>query len=91
MLSLFGWIARPLGTDVGDAEDVEEEVDDVRDEVEEVEDEVGGLPELSCLIRSAARSDYTMLAIDRTRKGMIWDSLDRIVRTSGGRRPGKEG
>ena len=65
MLSLFGWIARPVGTDVGDAEDVEEEeeTDDVRDEVEEVEDEVGGLPELSCLIRSAARSDYTMLAM----------------------------
>lgn len=45
-----------MTTDVGEAEDNEED-DAVRDAEDEVEDEVGGLPESSCLIRSAARSD----------------------------------
>lgn len=56
-LSLFGLIARPVTTDVGEAEDDDEVEDEVWDADEEVEDGVGGFPELSCLIKSAARSD----------------------------------
>ena len=59
VLSLLGLIARPLVTGVEEddeegAEDVLEEVDDV-EEADEEDDEVT-VPELSCLINSAARS-----------------------------------
>lgn len=60
-LSLFGLIARPVTE--GGFVDEEEEVEEVREEVEEVDDGVEDKdedvePELSCLINSAARSDY---------------------------------
>jgi hypothetical protein len=55
---LLGLIARPVVAGVDDVDDAEdevlEEVDDV-EEAEEDDDEVVG-PELSCLIKSAARS-----------------------------------
>jgi len=66
-LSLFGLIARPVeeGGAVDEA-DEEDEVLDAEEEVgEEAEEEVGGFPELSCLIKSAALSAYSSaLVID---------------------------
>ena len=77
VLSLFGLIARPV-VDGGavDEADEEDEVLDAEEEVdEEAEEEVGGFPELSCLIKSAARSacssvlmiDLYLRRIKRTR------------------------
>ena len=66
-MSLFGLIARPVeeGGAVDEA-DEEDEVLDAEEEVgEEAEEEVGGFPELSCLIKSAALSAYSSaLVID---------------------------
>ena len=66
-MSLFGLIARPVveGGAVDEA-DEEDEVLEAEEEVdEEAEEEVGGFPELSCLIKSAARSAYSsVLMID---------------------------
>ena len=66
-MSLFGLIARPV-VDGGavDEADEEDEVLDAEEEVdEEAEEEVGGFPELSCLIKSAALSAYSSaLVID---------------------------
>jgi hypothetical protein len=59
-LSLFGLIALPVV--VGGVVDEVDDEDDVRetdDDVEEEAEEEGGLPELSCLIKSAARSAYS--------------------------------
>lgn len=58
-MSLFGLIARPeaVGGEVLDDEADEDEREEVDDEDEEDEDE-GPDPELSCLIKSAARSAY---------------------------------
>jgi len=58
VLSLLGLIARPL---VAGVEEVDEEDEEVLEEVEDVEeadedDEEVMVPELSCLINSAARS-----------------------------------
>jgi hypothetical protein len=65
VLSLLGLIARPV---VAGVEDVDEEADEVLEEVDEVEeveeaeeeaDEVV-VPALSCLIKSAARSAWSL-------------------------------
>lgn len=48
-------MARPVLAGGGTDED-EREADDVEEREEDDEDETGGLPELSCLITSAARS-----------------------------------
>jgi hypothetical protein len=60
-LSLFGLIALPVA--VGGVLDEVDEEDDVREADDDVEkeaeaEEEGGFPELSCLIKSAARSAY---------------------------------
>lgn len=73
-MSLFGLIARPVvvgGTvDEADEEDEVLEAEEEVDEEAEAEEEVGGFPELSCLIKSAARSACSsVLMIDVYLKG----------------------
>lgn len=91
-MSLFGLIARPVveGGAVDEA-DEEDEVLDAEEEVEEEadeEEEVGGFPELSCLIRSAARSACSsVLMINNCLKGQ--NSPDRRGPTSNETIPGK--
>ena len=66
-MSLFGLIARPVVEGGGvDEADEEDEVLDADEEVDEAaEEEVGGFPELSCLIKSAARSACSSAIDDR--------------------------
>lgn len=66
MVSPLGCIALAAGFGVLDAE--AEDVDDDREEVDELvggrEEEVGGLPLLSCLIKSEARSAYALAHVN---------------------------
>lgn len=62
VLSLLGLMARPVVAGVEDVDDEEDEVLEEVDEVEEAEEEADEVvvPALSCLIKSAARSAWSL-------------------------------
>lgn len=92
VLSLLGLIARPVVLG-GVVEEVDDEEDDLDAEVDEEvldadEEDEGGEPELSCLINSAARSDFFVSSRSRDLRERENDSRDRKAPTSSATIPG---
>jgi hypothetical protein len=94
VLSLFGLIALPVVVGgVVDEVDDEDDVLEADDDVDVEAEEEGGFPELSCLIKSAARSAYSSALWSRSRKKekkkKKRDSPSRRGPTSNEMKPGK--